>query len=328
MTILFIYDGMKNTKHVYAGTNTMIWCMAVACFKSGMEVCVSGGGIDEYEEKDGIRLFPKRSGTQNMVDQADVVVLCTTFLTKDIRKRKGQKWVLWHHCWGMRPEEVEFFEKKDIVICVSEPQAQNLIGYGAPQHKIRVVPNCLQEDIPEYVVNEDRDGVMYAGTIAQHKGVDKFIVGALLSCHHEISIFGDAELCGDKERYRNSMHTLADKVYVKWHGIVPRKELYDAYKKHSLIVLPSDCESFCLVAAEAQAMGCIPVVPRNSAFKWVAQHAEFYDENTPQQIADAIDSAQKSMNNGWRYRAAMDVRDRFSHKKSCELFVKTITDLL
>ena len=84
---------------------------------------------------------------------------------------------------------------------------------------------------------------------------------------------------------------MADVPGLIYHGPVSQGQLVSAYQSSSLLVLPSEGDDFPLVSLEAQACGCIPVLPRTCAMAETVQEGltgYIYEENTPEALANAV----------------------------------------
>ncbi len=78
----------------------------------------------------------------------------------------------------------------------------------------------------------------------------------------------------------------------RYRGEVPQSEIASAFRRHSLLIMPSRIEeTFGIVALEAQACGCIPVLPRRGGFPEALREGEtgyLYDHNTAEGLAAEV----------------------------------------
>lgn len=101
--------------------------------------------------------------------------------------------------------------------------------------------------------------ICFVGRLDSAKGVDRIVkLLQLTDINKKIKTMhfvGDSNL-------RASYQKKLDNVNVDcvFHGFLPRKEVFEIYKKCQGFFLPSDSEGFPKVIAEAAAFGCIPFV--------------------------------------------------------------------
>jgi len=65
----------------------------------------------------------------------------------------------------------------------------------------------------------------------------------------------------------------------KYHGVLNQEEVGNLYRKAKIIIMPSTIESYGLVALEAMAYGCVPIVSNNTALPEVVGDAGVIFEN-------------------------------------------------
>ena len=134
--------------------------------------------------------------------------------------------------------------------------------------------------------------------------------------------------CLFEERWLHADGTLDSELLendlpgLKYRGQVDSVAMAQAYRRSSLLIMPSRVpETFGLVSSEAQACGCIPVLPRNGAFPETMIEGKtgfLYEPNTPEALASTIrDLWSKELPcERQRHAAAQTVKDNFSWDKT------------
>jgi glycosyltransferase involved in cell wall biosynthesis len=150
--------------------------------------------------------------------------------------------------------------------------------------------------------------LVFAGHVVDYKGVDIALQAfALLRQRYadaRFSIFGRT-LSWQETREHLFRSNWLDSVGrpawssiesalpgVRYCGEVNQAELAEALRRHSLLVMPSRAaETFGIVSLEAQACGCIPVLPRKGGFPETLKEGEtgyLYSGDQPEALAAAI----------------------------------------
>lgn len=126
---------------------------------------------------------------------------------------------------------------------------------------------CLtydERDLGKHIINqkeyESPYNFCFIGRLEDAKGVQR-IIDAFSSFKNKemigrIDMIGD----GDKREYYEKQ-ALDNELPMKFHGFLPRHEVFEIYKKAHFMMLPSTAsEGFPKVIAEAMNFGCIPIV--------------------------------------------------------------------
>jgi glycosyltransferase involved in cell wall biosynthesis len=175
------------------------------------------------------------------------------------------------------------------VIAVSESTARDLQElYGIPPERLRVVPNGVYLDTRPPGPREPF--LLSVGILEPRKRVVPLVEG------HTRYFAGappDPAPCrlivvggpgGDEDRVREAAGPGCEIL-----GFVRREELFDLYRRATLLVYPSAYEGFGLPVVEAMAHGCPVLCARNSALVEVGgQTAIFLDDVSPEGIAEAL----------------------------------------
>lgn len=164
------------------------------------------------------------------------------------------------------------------VVCVSEYSRQMMIEEGIDGTLVSVVPNgyCrdvfFSEDLPR-----DQKALVVAGHINYGKGTDIALAAfaALRKAYPDATL----TICGANCVWSETRHLLRagwldkegridwgavekDLSGVRYMGELPSHDLAGVLRRSSMLLMPSRlAETFGIVSLEAQACGCIPVLP-------------------------------------------------------------------
>jgi glycosyltransferase involved in cell wall biosynthesis len=172
-------------------------------------------------------------------------------------------WVVAHHTWISRTDgrlaAVDRMKLRVVRgatnVAVSGAIAAKLGGFGI---KSRVVPNPYRDDVFRRTNMGARAGdVMFLGRLVSDKGVD-LLIEALGMAKARATIVGDGPERGALEAQARRLG-----VEVTFTGVKRDAELVELLNQHRVLVVPSRWEEpFGVVALEAMACGCVPVVAR------------------------------------------------------------------
>ena len=175
------------------------------------------------------------------------------------------------------------------VIAVSDSTAHDLQQlYGIPPERLRVVPNGVYVDTRPPRPREPF--LLSVGVLEPRKRVVPLVEG---HTRYFASAPADPPPCrlivvggpgGDEDRVRQAAGPGCE-----IRGFVRREELFDLYRRATLLVYPSAYEGFGLPVVEAMAHGCPVLCARNSALVEVGgRTAIFLDDVSPEGIAEAL----------------------------------------
>ena len=244
------------------------------------------------------------------------------------------------------------------VICVSHFSRECLVEAGVSADRVHVVSNGV------HVARSSSEGfeadcarpahsLIFAGHIVDYKGIDialrAFAVLKARFPDASFDAYGQYLTWGGRPKgWRSDReHVLAadwldENGFLVWnaierelpgfhyHGEVPQQELGQAFRTHSLLIMPSRItETFGLVSLEAQAGGCIPVLPRQGGFPETMREGitgYLYSTNTPEALAAEITELwDKNLPaEGQRVEAQAWVGKAFSWEKSGKEFLRVI----
>jgi glycosyltransferase involved in cell wall biosynthesis len=224
------------------------------------------------------------------------------------------------------------------VVCVSEYSRSQLAGFGVAPNLLKVIRNGYDQTAfpgAEAVARVSHSLVM-AGTVVDYKGVDvalealrmireRFpdatlsVFGSNLAWHAVPAAFESRGLIDEQRRLVwEAIETAFPGV--RYRGEVSRRELAVAFAAHGFLVMPSRIgETFGIVSLEAQACGCLPVLPKEGAFAETMLPGEtgfLYESNTAAGLADRVIGLWESQppTKDQRARAQAWVSEEFSWK--------------
>ena len=227
------------------------------------------------------------------------------------------------------------------VACVSEYSRRQLAGFGIAPRLLRVVRNGYDQSAfpgAEASVVRVPHSMVMAGTVIDYKGVD--VALDALSIIRErfsdatLSVFGTNlpwaavpvafESRGLMDEQRQLIWGAIETTFpgARYHGEVNRSELAVAFAAHEFLVMPSRIgETFGIVSLEAQACGCLPVLPQEGAFAETMLPGEtgfLYEPNTAVGLAARVIGLCESQlpTEEQRARAQVWVSKEFSWKRA------------
>jgi glycosyltransferase involved in cell wall biosynthesis len=149
------------------------------------------------------------------------------------------------------------FRNADRIICLTQSDAKEIIAYGCPYEKIRIVPNAVDTDRFRPVNGKWENLVVWTGRFVPEKGLNYLIEAARIvkkECRNvKFILVGDGPI---KANIVKSAHNygLLNNV-VCFAGPFDRNQIANILSKASLFVLPSLKEGMSLSLLEAMACG-------------------------------------------------------------------------
>lgn len=140
-----------------------------------------------------------------------------------------------------------------------------------PADRIRVIPNPISAAVLKAAAGFKRNGnsekvVLYAGRLAPVKGIDRLLEAAKRVRATDPSITfvlaGPWQMSRSPEDYGLRLNGAANGI--RWIGPQDQREIIGWYSRASLLVMPSNYESFGISALEAMAFG-LPIVATEQA---------------------------------------------------------------
>jgi len=116
----------------------------------------------------------------------------------------------------------------------------------------------------------------YVGRLEKPKGVERIINAFKILSDKQKERIGCVHLVGDGSEYdffKNLANTTG--ILFKFHGFLPRQEVFDIYKQSHVFVMPTTAsEGFPKVIAEAMNYGCLPIVSNISSIGHYIKHQQ------------------------------------------------------
>ncbi|MDY4368060.1 glycosyltransferase family 1 protein [Pectobacterium brasiliense] len=165
---------------------------------------------------------------------------------------------LWVHHW----QKCKAIKNSDVVICVSENTAKDLLQYvRIPEKKIRVVHNGVSGNY--YPLSQSakiNNEVLFVGARGGYKNFDLAVKTIAAFPELVLSVVGGGDF---SEKERALLERYIPSRY-KWLGRLSNEQLNQEYNKAYALLYPSDYEGFGIPVLEAMRAGC-PVVAVNSS---------------------------------------------------------------
>lgn len=239
---------------------------------------------------------------ENFLQSFDVVIFTTHLKAFRSAKRPvNQRWILDLHCWHIEQPEAMRLGDFSALITRSDLHSKSILGAIGP---ISVPVHAVGSGYDPTIFFErtqprDRAKIVFAGAVVPHKGLHVLLDAfrMLREMHHELTldIYGSASMWHSDDQYEIALRRLSIPG-VCFRGAVGQDVLADALRSAAVLALPSELESFGLVAVEAQACGCVPVVARAGGSEGTflpGTSGISYAPNHPRVLAHALDLAIK-----------------------------------
>jgi len=162
----------------------------------------------------------------------------------------------WLKSFAFRRIEIFLAKRSDVIIAISKGQREELIDYGIPSHKIKIIP--LGFDLSEFLkirkFEYDKDKILrigFVGRLAPIKNLELFVEVVEKLYEHfaiEIVIAGD----GSKEEKEKLLPLRGLIIEQHWFE---RKEMSDFYRMVDMVICTSKNEGTPVGLIEAMAAG-------------------------------------------------------------------------
>lgn len=174
----------------------------------------------------------------------------------------------------MKRRQERLLRKADRIVVPSEWQRQGIMAlYPQCAERIRVISNGV--DLPGQVnwqhsllVERRAPGtrLLFVGRLIPQKGIEELLQSIAVLRQRGWPVTLDIVGRGGMQ-YKARLVELAGRLqvsqHVRWLGFQPAQRMADIYRAHDLVIVPSQLESFGLVALEAMAWG-VPLVSTQS----------------------------------------------------------------
>ncbi len=195
--------------------------------------------------------------------------------------------------WCISPDRV--------ALHVTTEQERVAVSRIYPESRFSIIPNGVE--VPATMPQRDRtksDGwlrLMFMGRFAPKKGIENLLQAvAKLDIPVSLDLYGTSTVGQGGRHYGEGLISLARELglmesTVRFRGQVTGDAKTRAFTASDVCIIPSYSENFCIVVAEALAMG-MPVIVSSKLLQWeevVQQNCGLWVDNDPESLAQAID---------------------------------------
>jgi mannosyltransferase len=186
------------------------------------------------------------------------------------------------HKW----QKYRAIKSSDIVICVSENTASDLLEYcPIDKNKIRVVYNGVSDDYFHISESKNLNVIIFVGSRAKYKNFDLAVLAVSLTDDFELHIVGGGALTQQEvatlEKYLPNRY--------RWLGYLANDELNSVFNSAHCLLYPSSYEGFGIPILEAMRAGCPVISSNKSSIPEVAGNAAILIGSlNPHDYKDAI----------------------------------------
>lgn len=219
------------------------------------------------------------------------------------------------------------FKNADRIICLTKSDAQEIIRYGCPREKIRVIPNAV--DANRFRPGKEHHGnlVVWVGRFVPEKGLNYLMKAAKIVAKEfkdvKFVLIGYGPLKADMMNLARDYRLLNDSV--RFMGTFTRDQIADVLGKAAIFAFPSLKEGLPLSVLEAMACGK-PVVgsdiPGISGVVTHKQNGLLVPPRNPEALANAILTLLDDEN--LRRRLGRNARQLMVEKYSWDIIIKKI----
>lgn len=203
--------------------------------------------------------------------------------------------------------EKQLAQSADHILAATEREKDQLIKhYGTHPGKIGVVPCGVNLDLFRPINRKtsrlqlgfasDEFIVLYVGRFAHLKGIDRLMAAISYLDHHcgirLVVVGGDGDESPEEHHLRDLCKELGIQDRVLFAGRIDQRDLPPYYSASDVLVLPSEYESFGLVALEALACGTPVVATPVGALPDIIQeriNGHVLADGSPESIARGIE---------------------------------------
>ncbi len=277
-------------------------------------------------------------------------------------RARGRKNVVYHHnpthVEGIGNYGRELYASIQGIVVVSEAARQQQIAWGAPANKIHVVPNGMDPAIfyPRAVDRRSHQ-LVFAGNIVDYKGLD-VVLAAFRICSQQCPQL-ELIVCGGGKLYAGMLEAIAGTQWMEAHGLLSSNgsvdwteverqfpgvkylgalssdEMARVFSESTALVSGSRIpETFGLISLEAQACGCIPILPNFGGFPETVEagitgllYAPCDAEALADTVLNFILRRNSNVSQVSRGRAIQRTAERFTWSNSGEKFIEVLAKL-
>lgn len=191
------------------------------------------------------------------------------------------------------------FAKASAIITVDKQFNQSKLLTGIAPYKIIEIPNGVDVDvfkphvtdfqIPGLVKYKDKKVVLFVGNLLPVKRLDLLLKALRLLQNKEVVLLVVGS--GEKlEMYKQMARELGIEAQVEFVGARDKNKLVQYYSMATCVVVPSDYESFSLVAIEAMACARPLILSDLPLFKNKFEQAVFFKQGSAESLSNALNT--------------------------------------
>ncbi len=198
-----------------------------------------------------------------------------------------------------RERQAREFELADLVVANSRFTAKSLLDTGYDPQRIRVIPLGAPPIDPGWRQTPPTSPTifLFAGTVGVHKGAHY-----LLECWDRVYRPGRAVLQMAGSWALPAEVKAGTMAGVRCMGSIPREQLFELYRRASVLVLPSLCDGFGMVIAEALAHGLPVITTTNTGAVDLIEHGRNGWIVAPRDIEGLAQAMTWCMDHPWELR--------------------------
>lgn len=313
----------------------------------GCRVALAACGVNSVGMTEGLLYFSRddESGVLKGIRKMGVLEAMIGVSRGDvIAVARAKRAMVYHH--GPHPIQglwsYRMLNRYNVpVVCLSQSSAREQVRFGLNERLASWVYSGFKPDTyrMDHTVARQERRLIFAGGLIDYKGVDIALKAfALIRDKYPEAGF---HLCGSNTYdWRKAPECLLPTAWygggrgldfdlierefpgVKYCGEKTSLELAAMFREASVLIMPSRvAETFGLVSIEAQACGCIPILPRKGAFPETLREGEtgfLYEPNTPEALATEVIRLwdEERLTPSSRENAARFVHDSFSWERT------------
>lgn len=213
------------------------------------------------------------------------------------------------HKW----QKYRAIKSSDIVICVSENTANDLLEYcPIDQDNIRVVYNGVSDDYFQTPESNVINVIVFVGSRAKYKNFDLAVLAVSLTDDFELQIVGGGALTqleiATLDKYLPNRY--------RWLGYLGNNELNSLFNSAHCLLYPSSYEGFGIPILEAMRAGCPVITSNRSSIPEVAGNAGILiDSFNPHDYKDAILNLNNTSERSSYVTKGLEQAEKFSWDK-------------
>jgi len=173
-----------------------------------------------------------------------------------------------------------------------------------------------------------RAGLVFVGNIYADKGPEFLLETMRIVASRRpdavLKLAGEDRYLKDGKNFRETVKAAGLEKHFEFLGFVPHAQLKEVLARSLVFVNTSTSEGMCLAAFEAALAGCLPCLPKITAFPTAFRDGALY-HGTPQELAD---NALRALEDGaWRTAAARANQERILRDYAFERIKKGTAEL-